>query len=297
MTINVHVMRSNRGAALLMTLVVLVIMTALIVEFAYAVYVDTALLGSWRSMQQLSSAAESGATFGAMIIRENTEGKKYTYPGAVNLPPYDMPDAGVSVLITLIDENSKFNINKLVHQNGEANEDEVDSFKRLLKALDMDESIADRAADWLDKDSLGRIGDSESGAKNAAMTVETEIRLIKGIKIEDCDKMAPYITVHGGGLINANAAPLPVLMSLSPDMTGDLGQRIMDYRGLAPFESPGQITKVAGLESIGIPITAKINVKGEAFRIISTATDADGLKKTIQCVTDSRGMVKYWREF
>ena len=69
-------------------------------------------------------------------------------------------------------------------------------FKRLLDALKLDKTIADRVVDWIDRDSEARLSDSEAGAKNGPLDSVDELLLIHGISKEDYDKLLPYVTVN-----------------------------------------------------------------------------------------------------
>src|SRR4030042_3362130 len=206
---------NQKGIALVVTLLALVLITALVVEFSYGVYISTNNLYNWRDSQRLSIMAKSGVNVSSkfvsdMLIKYDT----YSYPGYIELPvenPFE--DFNGTVLVRIEDENSKFNINSLVPDNQSVNESDenspYNSFKRLLNILSLDEKIADRIVDWIDKNSEARLSDSEVGAKNSALVSVDELLLINGINRKDYDKLLPYITVFGDRtfpLINVNGA-------------------------------------------------------------------------------------------
>jgi|Deesub1362A_J573_1020465.scaffolds.fasta_scaffold00013_173 general secretion pathway protein K len=296
---------SHNGIALVLTLMVLAIITAVVVEFAYGVYVNTNFLANWQTSQKLSLTAKSGVTLASRLINYALEQNSYTYPGSVYLPPADPfssdknTGSNLRVSITIEDETSKFNLNSLVYSNNKLNEDAYESFVRLLKYLSLDTDIADRIADWIDKDQTPRTQGSEEGAKNASMESTDELLLIPGINREIYDKLMPYVTAYGKrGIININinGADIPVLMSLSKDINEDMAKRVIRYREVKPFEHPSHLQKVAGFETLATSLMGRITVKGEFFRIISTAFSEDGIKRIIECVIDSSGQVKYWKE-
>ena len=49
--------RDNRGMALVLTLLVVAILSGMVVEFAYGVYISTNALHNWQTAQRLSLAA------------------------------------------------------------------------------------------------------------------------------------------------------------------------------------------------------------------------------------------------
>jgi general secretion pathway protein K len=292
---------NQKGIALLITLLMLVIITAMVVEFSYGVYTGTSDLYNWRDSQRLSIMARSGINVSARFLLDMLDKYDYSYPGYINLPvenPFE--DFEGIITVRLEDENSKFNINSIVSTNGILNETAYNSFKRLLKVLSLDEKISDRVADWIDQDSESRLSDSEAGAKNSALHSVDEILLINGIKREDYDKLLPYITVYGDRnvpLININGAETPVLMSLSDLITEELANRIIRYRENTPFSESSKIVNVSGLENIGISLTNKITVKGENYYIKSMA-ESGGVKRIIETVLDtSHSVIKYWKEY
>lgn len=291
---------SREGMALVLTLMVLAIVTAMVVEFAYGVYVNTSLLYNWQASQRLSLLGSSGASIAGRFVTETVSRTNYTYPGSVALPPQDPFKEGTFVSVVVEDENAKFNLNTLVSQNGKVNEEAHESFKRLLDALTLEEDIADLIADWMDSDSLPMPAGSERRAKNAHLDSIEEIILIKGIDRKVYDKLLPYITIYGGGAlgdgpVNINSAEVPVLMSLSEEITSEMAQRVIDYRKTTPFEKTGNVYNVAGFEGLSNPLKG-ITVKSNAFRITVTASLEDGLGRTIECVIDTAGVVNYWKE-
>jgi len=125
-----------------------------------------------------------------------------------------------------------------------------------------------------------------------------ELLIIPGIDQTTFDKLQPYITIYGSGLININGAEIPVLVSLGEAISGEIAERIIHYREITPFENPGDILKVAGFETIGQALMGQITVKGTAFRVTTTATEGD-IRRRIESLlemTGSRPTIKYWKE-
>ena len=284
------------GMALVLTLMVLAIITAVVVEFAYGVYTNTVFLHNWQTSQKLSMNANSGVSLAAKLINEAAR-KKYTYPGRFEFPPQDIfGDRAVMVSLVIEDETSKFNLNSLVHPNDKLNENAHESFRRLLRALSLDEDVADAVADWIDRNNMPLDAGSEENSKGSWMVSIDELLLVPGVNKEVYDKLKPYVTVYGivGVMaININGAEAPVIMSLSDKIDKEMAGSITSRRGIKPFKTKGKVNSVPGFEGLlNLPIT----VKGMDFRIISTANSSDGITRTIQCVITPSGLVKYWEE-
>lgn len=290
---------NQKGIALVVTLLALVLITAMVVEFSYGVYTGTNNLYNWRDSQRLSLMAKSGVNVSARFLSDMLNKYDYSYPGSIELPvenPFEDFDGVISVRIE--DETSKFNVNSIVYPNGLLNESAYNSFKRLLKVLSIGDKMADRVADWIDRDSEVRLADSETGAKNSAFISVDEVLLVNGINRKEYDKLLPYITVYGDGLININGAEAPVLMSMSESITEELANRIIQYRRNTPFEKENHIFKVAGFETaIGQSLMGRITVKGTNFYIKSMATSG-GVKRIIETVLDTgKEKIEYWEEY
>jgi general secretion pathway protein K len=294
-------LNNQRGIALVVTLLALVLITAMVVEFSYGVYTSTNSLYNWRDSQRLSVMANSGVSVSVRSLSDMLNMQNFSYPGVVEIPvenPFEDFQGMISVRIE--DENSKFNVNSIISSNGLLNETAFDSFKRLLNLLSIEEEIADRVADWIDPDKEARIPDSEVNVRNSYLSSTDELLLINGISRENYDKLVPYITVYGNGLININGAGKPVLRCMAEGITEELAQRIIDYRNFTPFEKQEHVLRVAGFETIiGQSLMGRITVKGKDFHIRSTASSG-GIKRIIEAVFDmsgSHGLITYWKEY
>ncbi len=293
---------NSEGMALIITLFVVAVMTTLVVQFAYGVYVSANALYNWQSSQRLSYVAKSAVRFASWIISENSSQVAYTYPGTMDITrkkPVESFKGDVSIRIE--NENIKFNLNTLVFANGSVNRQSYNALVRMLSALNIDPSIADRIIDWTGPGSGQVISDiSGNGAKlkHAPFDSVDELLSVPGISRAVYDKLVPYVTIYGSGVININGAEVPVLMSLSDAIDRDMAERVVQYRGNIPFQDVSDIVKVAGFETIGASVMGLITVKGDVFRVVATATDG-GIRKVVESVLQVSGSnpaVIYWKE-
>ena len=301
-----RIIRGQRGMALVVTLLALVLITALVVEFSYGVYTSTNSLYNWRDSQRLSLMARSGVNVSARFLSDLLDTYSYSYPGSLDLPvenPFEDFDGIITVRIE--DETAKFNVNSLIYTNGNFNENAHRSFKRLLETLSLPDEIADSVTDYIDQDSEARLSGSENGAANAALLSTDELLLIHGISKEDYDTLLPYVTVYGdpnAPVINVNGADVPVLMSILDTgkgefpITEDLAKRIIAYRESLPFEDLNQFNSFAGT---GLS-SNQITVKGDFFSIKSIASSG-GVMRIIETVMSKRSqsppVIAYWKEY
>jgi len=151
--------------ALVLTLLVVAILSGMVVEFAYGVYISTNALHNWQAAQRLSLAAKSATRLGARLITENASLYPYTYPGQMEITqkiPFEEIDGTISLRIE--DENSKFNLNSLVSRNNLRNAFASYCLIRMLKFLNLKTEIADRIVDWIDPGTEPMLHDSENSA-------------------------------------------------------------------------------------------------------------------------------------
>jgi len=294
----------ERGMALVLVLLVLSVLTAMVVEFAYGIYVNTSLLTNWQRLQEISMAAESGVSVVAegqklrqqMINQGVIKSIKDDYFNVreFQLPQMDPFGLGIGVGLNVIDEHSKFNINKVVNPNGDRNEQYSLALERLLEALELDPLLAVSIKDYIDPDILPDGPGTENRAANAPMQSVEELLLVAGIDRGVYNTLSPYVTVFTEfGKISVNTAEKPVLMALAPNVTEDEAETAVQER---PFGAIGEFTKLQGFGAVS---PTMITVKGDTFGVISKAMDEDGLTREIRCVMQMKASsvkVLYWRE-
>ena len=154
-------------------------------------------------------------------------------------------------------------------------------------------SLLDALSDWVDPDDKERPQGAEEpyyrslnppySSRNGRIAYPEELLLVKGMTPRiiygdtDYEGIIDYITVAGGdGKINLNTAPLPVLQALSPEMTPELAQELIDFRKdqqrkevLASTGWYRQVTGFPNSISFGNDI---LTVTSRYFNIMASAT-------------------------
>lgn len=290
------VVNSEKGMALVLTLMILVLITAMVVEFSYGVYTTTSALHNWEEAQRLSFVAKSGLTITVKAISDyEILGKKYLYRYLGKQIPLENMTEGFNGRLILMaeDENSKFNLNSLKTPGS------VDVFKRLLTTLNLNEEIADRVAQWIGAGSNTRLRDSEESAKKDYMDSIDELLLIKGVDRQSYEKLLPYVTVYDYAgsndmRVNMNTASIPVIMSLA-NISKESAERLVNQREREPFNTPGESTNIG----VDLPISLFTADTPKNFRITAIAEE-NKIKRVIECVvrieSSSQATVKYWKE-
>ncbi len=286
----------QRGSALIITLLLVTILVSLVVNFIYEVHIDSSSLSNWSNAQRASFIARSGQTIGSQYLDELKE-ITYSDKREIDLPINDSFGAGTELSVKIEDENSKFNINSIIYQNGLTNEAALSSLKKLLDYLKINPDLALLLADWIDPDSEPRMPYSEEMTKDTFLWSADELQLVKGIDPDTYKKIVPYLTVSEkwGRKININTAEIPVLISLHTEMTEALANNIIEYRKDSPFEEWSHVQRVSGMETVGQKLSGKVDSKSTDFRITSTAT-VNEITRVIESIMDSSMTVSFWRE-
>jgi len=297
----------SEGMVLVLTLMMLTLITAMVVEFAYGVYTSTSALYNWRDSQRLSFIAKSGVAMAVNTISRAPRSELYKYLGK-EIPVPDVSEGfSGSFIIKAEDENSKFNLNSLVWPNGQKNA--YDSFIGLLDYLGLETSIADRIVHWINPVSSLGLRYSGDITKSASMDSVDELLLIKGIDYKTYEKLLPYVTVYGydgtpgSRLINMNTAPIPVIMSLAGSAVSifkDDAERIVSARDLKPFTSTSDENFAVAAGSLKTYLTDdKVGMDASNFRITAIA-EQNKIKRVIEAVVriggGSQGKILFWRE-
>ncbi len=293
---------NQKGIALVVTLLALVLITAMVVEFSYGVYTGTNNLYNWRDSQRLSIMAKSGINVSAKFLTSLPMDRPY--PGSIEFPvenPFEDFDGVITVRIE--DEASKLNLKSLVNEQRTKNEVTYNSFRRLLEVLSLDTKIADRVVEWIIKKRETGISSSSESTKDLGLNSVDELLLINGITRKDYDTLLPYITVYGSPynlIINVNGAGKPVLMSIADPRNGefpideDRAERIIKRRELSLFLNNGEFNGFVGTDLPVDRITTDIG----PFFFVKGIASSGGIKRIIETVLnkDTR-TIKYWKEY
>ncbi len=264
------VFNNEKGVALIITLLVVTLLTALIVEFAYSARVNLSSAGSFRDRQKAYYLAKSGVNFIGGMLKDNASKNKADDINQM-IPPVTVGDGVVS--LKAFDESAKINI-KTINTNNVAK-------ARLVRLFDIMEVSSQLLDGIFERESYNLV---------------SELRLVRGITDEIYDKIKDYLTVYGDGKININTAGEVVLRCLLNDITEDIASRIISYREKNRFENPADLKKVVGVsQDFNI---SDIATKSNDFSVISTGTVND-VKSTITAVIERKSKSEtkyhYWR--
>ena len=229
-----HIPR-QRGVALLVALLVVALATVLI-----AGLLDRGELTAARTRNQLRGTqagayAQGLEAYAARVLsQDQANGGQSDTSGdiwAVPLPPTPVP--GGQITATMSDLDGRFNLNNL-DPKSDTQQIWFGKFKLLLGALKLDPNLAQVVQDWMSANSSVSTGDAYYRAQPVPYRRSkklffhvSELRLLKGVSGEVYAQLAPYVSaLPPGTLINVNTASVPVLMTLSPQVTQQTAQAL-----------------------------------------------------------------------
>lgn len=232
------------GVALLTALLITAIAAIAAVSMAARQQLDIRRTGNVLDADQaylFTLGVESWAKEILTRDRRNGEVDHAEEDWATILPPIAVEGAVVAGRIE--DLQGRFNINNLVDGDGKASEEDIQRFRRLLAALELDETLADAVVDWIDGDFEPRFPNGAEDpaylgmappyrTANALMDSPSELLLVNGFTQEIYNTLAPYVaTLPARTPINVNTALAPVLMALTEGITESDATQLIDERG------------------------------------------------------------------
>jgi type II secretory pathway component PulK len=227
------VRRSERGAALLLVLAAIAILTVLAVELAARASAD-----SLRATRASRDAAfrrlfDSGAEVARGLLAEPAPAPATHWGQGWNHEFRFELGTGEAAVVRLADENGKLNIARAISFPEEAFAIR-DSVRRLFDYQARHDPS--RARFWKDAEErvLRRLASREPLQTLDGLR-ETGLELAQ---VFAPDSLARYLTCFGDGRINLNTAPRAVLAALSPEFDDAMVERVARYRGKGEGE-PG----------------------------------------------------------
>lgn len=312
-------MQSERGFALVITLIVTALLVALVTEFVAEVYVDTTSAQGYVDAQKAGLMAESGISGAIAMLQLSLPQKSYTSLHDIWAKPLDLPEEQGTLRITIEDESAKLSLNHIAGANGTFI-DEADptgsyygTALRLFRKLQLPAGdLCDAVADWIDENDIPKPGGAESqwytarkpsfAAKSARLDTFEELALLKGFSSEVLAKIRPVVTVYAennvAAPVNINTAPRELLTALDERITDTQAEQIIDYRKNTPFKDKADLVRVPGMESIATGLQSRITAKSTLFRIKAEG-QINGTTRIVEAVVSFAGApaTLYWREY
>ncbi len=211
-----RVMRHQRGAALLLVMWLILLLSGLVAGYAMSARIESMQGNGLARSVAAREAARAGVEYAVSRLLVNDPAQRWVPDGRSQNLVFD----GAQVEISVRDETGKVDLNAagpellaaLMRTQGEP----ADSAARIAGAI----------LDWRDEDNLVQIaGGAEDsnyaaaglawGAKDAPFETVAELEQVLGMRPALFHALAPYLTVHGAlAMPDANFADVPVLQAM-----------------------------------------------------------------------------------
>lgn len=268
-------MNRARGAALLLVLWLLLLLSGLVAVFAFTSRIEGLQAGAARTRLAGQLAAEAGIEVAARHLSQADPARRWFPDGR----PYGFSFAGYRVEVQVLDEGAKLDLNAA----------DATLLAALMRALGVPDERAGRLAgaiqDWRDPDGLLALGggaedddyaaaDVEHGAKDAPFVTVSELQQVLGMDEATYRLLAPHVTVY-------STAPRP-----RPDFARE---PVLQALGLAPADAAAWVASRAawqpGLPPPLGPGGEPLAVDGSGtYSVASRAVREDGLAVEVTAV-------------
>ncbi len=272
---------SQRGVALLTALLVVFLTTVAAVSLVYKLQLSINRSGVLLGQRQALYYALGGEAWAGQILRrdaEDSDSDQGKEDWAQTLTT--LPIEGGTLSGSIADEQGRFNLNGLLTEDGEADEARVEQLRALLDSLELDSDLAMAIVDWIDEDQEtsfpGGVESPEYLTRNppyrtadGSMVSISELRLVAGIDAEGYRKLLPHVTsLPGEAPLNVNAASVPVLMSLHPELSEADAETLREHAEGEGFESVDDFLGHEAVSRLELePEDLSVSVSSSYFRV------------------------------
>lgn len=281
--------RDERGIALILSLLILTILVALILDFDAEARRELRDATAFRDGLKATILARAGIQAARAVLRQDSQIEAklqvhYDGPGDIWLIPLnDFPIGDGIVTATVEDERGKLNLNALSNlPDPQARIPVILRYKRLFELVQVDPRVVDAIVDWVDPDEIPEPDGAESTyyqtlrqpyrAANAPLQSFEELLLIKGVTPDMLTRLAKYVTVfpsQGDTKVNLNTADPLVMRALDARISQSIAGEIVQGR---PFKNQQDLDRISSFEPIAkeLRLTQAYDVKSQYFGIRGT---------------------------
>jgi general secretion pathway protein K len=276
-------LRRQRGVALLTALLVVFLTTVAAVSLVYKLQLSINRSAVLLGQRQALYYALGGEAWAGQILRRDAEDSEFDHGNEDWAQAIaTLPIEGGSMSGSIVDEQGRFNVNGLITEDGELDELRVEQMRSLLTSLELEPDLAMAIVDWIDDNEEpsfpGGVEATEYMSKkppyrtaDGPMVSTSELRLINGMDAESYRKLLPHVTtLPTQSPINVNAATVPVLMSLHPDLSQADAETLREHAESEGFETVDDFLGHEAVSRLELePEDFPIAVSSSYFRVLT----------------------------
>ena len=240
--------RAQRGAALIMALLVVALATTLSSTMLWRQDVWLRQVETQRDLAQSRLIAGAGIEWARAVLAYDARMSNYDHAGepwAVKVPPTRVEGGEIGGEVT--DEQGKWNLNNLLSSDGSVHAANQEVFRHLLRVLQLSPELAATLGDWLDADSDAAPGGAEDAyyldlkppyrSANRALSDVDGLLRVRGFEPGVVERLRPHVTaLPGYHRVNVNTASAMVLAAVVPELSLSEVQDLVAQREKIPFK-------------------------------------------------------------
>lgn len=301
-------MQNERGAVLLIVLLIVALLSAILVDWSFSTLVDMRLTETFRDSNRAYYLARGGIEAGRQLLQNDGNAwDALNEDWAAGIPDYPLGE-DASVTIRIFDEDGRFNLNRVVDGTGE-NVSPLyrDRLQRLLREVGSDdpEGLTDALVDWIDRNEVTSPRGAEDAwyrglnppgqVKNAPLDTVDELLLVRGWSPAIVEKITPFVTVAPTQKLNLNTAPAEVLRVWDAEVGDAVIEQLLSARAEAPFKSLDEARNVIGVADYSaLNRNVDLAVASDYYRIRAGGRIGDG-QRHVEALTQKSTRRQLWR--
>jgi general secretion pathway protein K len=294
----------QRGTALITAILVVALATTIAASLTWDLFLDQRRAFGRITVDQGLMYSLGAEAWAKKILRDDAQDNQVDHPGeawATQITP--LPIEGGQIQGRIEDLNGRFNLNNLIDAAGATDPVAVENFQRLLTALELDVRLANRLADWIDRDLEPNFPDGAEDSEylsrnppfrtaNRPITSVSELMLVyPELGQSGYALLRPYVTaLPRGTRININTALPEVLLTAAEELGYREAERIVMDRPDNGWESleqlgdiiPAEASGALGTSSNWFRLSVRVDIGTQRFTMYSLLhRDAAGTVSTV----------------
>jgi len=232
-----------------------------------------------RNLAQARLLAIAGIDWARAVLADDFRTNNYDHKGepwATKVPA--MPVEGGEIAGGIEDEQSKWNLNNLLH-SGQINQEQLAVFHKLLSQLQLPSTLAESLSDWLVSGNNTEQNGGEEyyylALKPAYRSAHGELNdidnllRVRGFDPQTVDRLRPYVsTLPDYTEVNVNTASTTVISAVLLDFPPSEIQRIITERDRIPFISMEDFkTRLPSSEFASLFSVNNLDTKSQYFSV------------------------------
>jgi general secretion pathway protein K len=310
--------KSERGIALLVTMMALALMTLLVMDFTTVASLGYRSAAGQANELRAEYLARSAIGVGLSLLSSDAQqdaATKTPHDGldeswATPFPP--VPLGGGLAQISIVDEARKIDINLLINpRTGQSNPMYLGILERLFTNIGVSPDIIPAIVDWLDPDSIESPGGAEADyylrlippyePRNGPMPTIGDLRMIKGVDDATFILLQQFLTAAPETHVNINTAPPEVIAALVPELSNDTSivKEIVQARSVQPFLAVTDVGNLSGMGDAGQALMKLITTRSAYFTLTGVGVFAGARRRittTFRRNANGTSMLASWQE-